>query len=62
MMQEDDEMAPQRRGMFPRPPKLSELNHVQWAAFLVSQVVLAIAGTVVALIVISIIVGLADGH
>jgi hypothetical protein len=35
---------------------------MQWAAFLVGNVVMAIVGTVVALIVVTIIVGLADGH
>jgi hypothetical protein len=55
-------MTPRRRGMLPRPPKLEELTHVQWAAFLVGNVVMAIVGTVVALIVVTIIVGLADGH
>jgi hypothetical protein len=48
--------------MMPRPPKLTEMNHQQWAAFLVVNVVLAVVGTVAALIVVTIIVGLADGH
>jgi hypothetical protein len=59
-------MTPKRRGgmmsMMPRPPKLTEMTHVQWAGFLVANVVLAVVGTVVALIVVTIIVGLADGH
>jgi hypothetical protein len=48
--------------MMPRPPKLTEMTHVQWAGFLVANVVMAVVGTVVALIVVTIIVGLADGH
>jgi hypothetical protein len=59
-------MSPKRRGMLstmlPRPPKLAEMNHLQWAGFLVGNVVMAVVGTVVALIVVTIIVGLADGH
>ena len=59
-------MTPKRRGgmmsMMPQPPKLTEMNHLQWAGFLVANVVLAVVGTVVALIVLTIIVGLADGH
>jgi hypothetical protein len=60
-------MSPKPRGgmlatMLPRPPKLTEMNHLQWAGFLVANVVLAVVGTVVALIVLTIIVGLADGH
>jgi hypothetical protein len=56
-------MTPKRRGMMiPRPPKLDEMNHLQWAGFLVGNVVMAVVGTVVALIVVTIIVGLADGH
>jgi hypothetical protein len=59
-------MAPKRSGMIssmmPRPPKLAEMNHLQWAAFLVVNVVMAVVGTVVALIIVTIIVGLADGH
>ncbi len=55
-------MTPKRRGMMPRPPKLAEMNHLQWAGFLVANVVMAVVGTVVALIVVTIIVGLADGH
>jgi len=56
-------MTPRRRGMMiPRPPKLDELTRVQWAAFLIGNVVMAVVGTVVALIVVTIIVGLADGH
>jgi hypothetical protein len=61
-LKEDDAMSPKRRGMLPRPPKLDEMNHLQWAGFLVSQVILAVVGTCVALIVLTIIVGLADGH
>jgi len=38
------------------------MSHAQWAAFLIGNVVMAVVGTVVALIVITIIVGLADGH
>src|SRR5579872_3110687 len=57
------QMSPnRRRGKFPRPPKLDEMTHVQWAGFLVANVVMAVVGTVVALIVLTIIVGLADGH
>jgi hypothetical protein len=48
--------------MMIRPPKLDDLTHPQWAAFLVGNVILAVVGTTVALIVITIIVGLADGH
>lgn len=55
-------MTPQRRSMIPRPPKLAELTHLQWAGFLIGNVVMAIVGTVVALIVVTVIVGLADGH
>jgi hypothetical protein len=56
-------MTPKRRGMMiPRPPKLDEMNHLQWAGFLVGNVIMAVVGTVVALIVVTIIVGLADGH
>jgi hypothetical protein len=56
-------MSPRPRPKFPpRPPKLDEMNHAQWAGFLVGNVVLAIVGTVVALIVLTIIVGLAGGH
>ena len=62
MPKEEEPMTPRRRGMLPRPPKLEELPHLQWAAFLVGNVVMAIVGTVVALIVVTSIVGLADGH
>jgi hypothetical protein len=56
-------MSPRpRSGLIPRPPKLDEMNHLQWAGFLVGNVVMAVVGTVVALIVVTIIVGLADGH
>jgi hypothetical protein len=56
-------MSPKPRGKFPpRPPKLDEMNHLQWAGFLVGNVILAVVGTTVALIVLTIIVGLADGH
>jgi len=55
-------MSPRPRPSFPRPPKLDEMSHAQWAAFLIGNVVMAVVGTVVALIVITIIVGLADGH
>jgi hypothetical protein len=48
--------------MFPRPPKLADMTHAQWAVFLVGNVVMAIVGTSVALIVVAIIVGLAGGH
>jgi hypothetical protein len=46
----------------PRPPKLNEMNHAQWAGFLVVNTIMAVVGTVVALIILTIIVGLADGH
>jgi hypothetical protein len=55
-------MSPRPRPSFPRPPKLDEMNHAQWAAFIIGNVVMAVVGTVVALIVIAIIVGLAGGH
>ena len=55
-------MSPKRRGMMPRPPKLEDLTHPQWALFLVGNVVMAVVGTVVALIVLTIIIGLAGGH
>jgi hypothetical protein len=56
-------MSPRpRRGLIPRPPKLDEMNHLQWAGFLVVNMLMAVVGTVVALIVLTIIVGLADGH
>ena len=55
-------MSPRPRPSFPRPPKLAEMNHRQWAVFLVGNVVMAVVGTVVALIVVAIIVGLAGGH
>ncbi|HXQ75318.1 MAG TPA: hypothetical protein VN791_02390 [Acidimicrobiales bacterium] len=55
-------MTPKRRGTMIRPPKLDEMTHLQWAGFLVANVVMAVVGTVVALIVVTIIVGLADGH
>jgi hypothetical protein len=48
--------------MMPRPPKLADMTHAQWAGFLVVNVVMAVVGTVVALIILTIIVGLADGH
>jgi len=47
--------------LFPKP-KFDEMNHLEWAAFLVGNVVLAVVGTVVGLILLTIIVGLADGH
>jgi hypothetical protein len=53
---------PARLAKLPKPPKLDEMNHRQWALFLVGNVVMAIVGTCVALIVLTIIVGLADGH
>ena len=53
---------PRRRMMAIRPPKLDDLTRLQWAGFLLGNVVLAVVGTVVALIVLTIIVGLADGH
>jgi hypothetical protein len=59
---EEEPMTPKRRGMMIRPPKLDEMTHLQWAGFLVGNVVMAVVGTVVALIVVTIIVGLADGH
>lgn len=56
-------MSPRPRGaMIPRPPKLDEMTHLQWAGFLVGNVIMAVVGTVVALIVLTIVVGLADGH
>jgi hypothetical protein len=55
-------MSPKRRAMMPRPPKLDEMTHIQWAGFLVTNVIMAVVGTCVALIVVTIIVGLADGH
>ena len=64
--EEEEPMSPRPRGgmlaMMPRPPKLTEMTHLQWAGFLVANVILAVVGTVVALIVVTIIVGLADGH
>jgi len=50
------------RQRLPRPPKLDEMNHLQWAGFLIGNMVMAIAGTVILLILVTIIVGLADGH
>ena len=41
---------------------LVQMNHLQWAGFLVGNVIMAVVGTVVALIVLTIIVGLADGE
>jgi len=55
-------MTPKRRGLMIRPPKLADMTHMQWAGFLVVNVVMAVVGTSVALILITIIVGLADGH
>ena len=44
------------------PSEARRDDTLQWAGFLVGNVVMAVVGTVVALIVITIIVGLADGH
>ncbi len=56
-------MSPRPRPKFPpRPPKLDEMTHAQWALFLIGNVVMAVVGTVVALIVVAIVVGLAGGH
>jgi hypothetical protein len=38
------------------------MTHAQWALFLIGNVVMAVVGTVVALIVVAIVVGLAGGH
>lgn len=54
-------MTPRRRSMVLRP-NFDAFTHLQWALFLVMNVVMIVVGTVVALIVLSIIVGLADGH
>jgi hypothetical protein len=55
-------MVPTRRGIMAHRPNFDDMSHVQWAGFLVGNIVMAIVGTVVALIVLTIIVGLADGH
>jgi len=43
-------------------PNFDDMSHVQWAGFLIGNLVMAVVGTVVALILVTIIVGLADGH